>query len=52
MHVVANASPLILLTKVGQLELLPAIASRVDVPRAVLIEIEAGDPPDRAAGLV
>ena len=35
MHIVANASPLILLTKVGQLGLLPAIASRVDVPRAV-----------------
>lgn len=52
MHVVVNASPLILLTKVGQLQLLPAIASSIIVPRVVLGELEAGDSTDRAAELV
>ena len=45
---VVNASPLILLGKIGQLSLLPALAERVMVPRAVADEIAAG-PPDDAA---
>jgi predicted nucleic acid-binding protein len=42
--VVADASPIILLSRVGRLELLPALFGRVLVPKPVFIEVvRAGD---------
>jgi predicted nucleic acid-binding protein len=49
---VVNASPLILLSKVGQLDLMDALASDVVIPAAVLDELDDGsvdDPSRRAA---
>lgn len=43
----ANASPLILLGRVDQVELLGALAKRVAVPRAVVWEVCANARPDR-----
>ena len=50
---VVHASPLILLSRVGQLDLLDAVATRVLLPRAVLTGIEGGAAKDttHAAGL-
>ena len=45
---VANASPLILLAKVGQLELLRALSAEVIVPEAVAAEVLAGPSEDAA----
>jgi len=45
---VLNASPLIVLARVGQAHLFTALAEKVVVPRAVVAEIEAG-PGDDAA---
>ena len=39
---VVNASPLILLGKIGQIGLLSALAGRIAVPQAVAEEIGAG----------
>ena len=47
-HWVLNASPLIVLCRVGQEELFFALADELAVPRAVAIEVEAG-PSDDAA---
>lgn len=41
---VVNASPLILLSKVGQLDCLKGLASTVVLPAAVFREVIAGDP--------
>jgi predicted nucleic acid-binding protein len=49
---VADSSPLILLSRVGRLDLLPALARRVLVPATVLGELRAGSHLDRAASLV
>jgi predicted nucleic acid-binding protein len=49
---VVNASPLILLSKVGKLDLIDALASEVAIPAAVVDELEDGpgdDPSRRAA---
>jgi predicted nucleic acid-binding protein len=48
---VINASPLILLGKLGRLDLIAALANRVMVPAAVIDEIAAGAG-DATAGLV
>lgn len=45
---VVNASPLIVLAKVGQAHLLSALASQVIIPWAVAHEINAGPPDDPA----
>jgi predicted nucleic acid-binding protein len=45
---VLNASPLIVLARVGQEHLFRALADDVVVPRAVVEEIEAGPADDRA----
>jgi predicted nucleic acid-binding protein len=45
---VVNASPLILLARVGREDLLRALPRRVVVPRAVASEINAGPPDDPA----
>ena len=45
---VVNASPIILLAKVGQVELLPKLAGELVVPAAVVAEIEAGPASDPA----
>jgi predicted nucleic acid-binding protein len=52
MDLVVNASPLILLCKVGQSDLLPRLASSVHVPEGVVAEIHAEpeDPASRAIG--
>lgn len=47
--VVVNASPLILLARVGRLDLLRALGDDVSVPATVLREIEAGEHHDGAA---
>lgn len=47
-HWVANASPLIVLARVGQLGLLAALADEVVIPRAVAAEIQAGPTQDQA----
>lgn len=43
---VVNASPLILLAKVGRLDLIDALATEVTIPAAVLQELEDGPPDD------
>ena len=40
---VVNASPLILLGKIGQIGLLSALAARIAVPQAVAEAVGAGD---------
>jgi predicted nucleic acid-binding protein len=45
---VVNASPLIVLAKVGHLSLLEALATDVFVPEPVAIEVLAGEPGDPA----
>ena len=45
---IVNASPLIVLAKVGQLDLLSAIADEVRVPRGVAEEVVAGPSDDPA----
>ena len=45
---VLNASPLIILARIGLEGLFLSLAERVVVPRAVATEIEAGPPEDRA----
>ena len=45
---VVNASPLIVLAKVGQINLLSAIAGKTAIPRAVAQEIAAGPADDPA----
>ncbi|RPJ55210.1 MAG: hypothetical protein EHM12_12660 [Dehalococcoidia bacterium] len=47
-HWVVNASPLIVLARLGQEELLLALADQVVVPAAVAAEIQAGPAEDRA----
>ncbi|NJM56177.1 MAG: DUF3368 domain-containing protein [Synechococcales cyanobacterium RU_4_20] len=47
-RVVINASPLIVLLKSQQTELLPQLFSEILVPRGVLEEVLAGGPDDRA----
>ncbi|MBM4319282.1 MAG: DUF3368 domain-containing protein [Deltaproteobacteria bacterium] len=49
---VVNASPLMLLARIEQLELLRVLQGPVCVPRAVLRELEAGNEPDGAADAV
>lgn len=43
MFVVADASPLILLARLGRLDLLPSLFDRVAVPRAVFEEVASGE---------
>jgi predicted nucleic acid-binding protein len=45
---VLNASPLIILARAGYLELVPKLASRVVIPRAVATEVAAGPAEDPA----
>jgi predicted nucleic acid-binding protein len=45
---VVNASPLILLGKIGRLDLLAALASVLRIPGGVAREVERGDPSDAA----
>lgn len=45
---VINASPLILLGKLGRTDLLDSLAKQVIVPQAVLREVAAGSPDDSA----
>jgi predicted nucleic acid-binding protein len=49
---VADSSPLILLSRVGQVGLLPALARKVLVPQTVLNELRAGSHLDDAASSV
>lgn len=51
-RLVANASPLILLGRIGRLDLLPALADRPTVPEAVLQELRAGDDRDDLAARI
>jgi predicted nucleic acid-binding protein len=45
---IANASPIIVLTQCGYLDLLTKLSSKVVVPQAVVEEIIAGTPSDPA----
>jgi predicted nucleic acid-binding protein len=45
---VVNASPLIILGKISQIDLLGELAERIVIPKAVAIEIEQGDQLDPA----
>lgn len=45
---VVNASPLILLAKVGRIDLLPKLAAELVIPASVADEIRAGPPDDPA----
>jgi predicted nucleic acid-binding protein len=47
-----NSSPLILLGRISQLELLPAVAAKVVVPRSVLEELKSKEADDRLAHAV
>ena len=47
---VINASPLILLGKLGRTDLLEQLAKQVMVPQAVLREVESGEAADAAMG--
>jgi predicted nucleic acid-binding protein len=47
-HGVVNASPLIVLARAGQLDLLASLADEVVIPREVALEIEAGPAQDEA----
>lgn len=49
---VVNASPLILLSRIGRLDLLPALGGQVVVPQSVLAELQAGNHVDGAADAV
>ena len=46
---VANASPLILLGRIGQLDLMEHLASQIIVPDSVIAEIRAGEMQDATA---
>ena len=46
---VVNASPLILLSRIGRLDLVERLASRILIPNAVIEELRAGDPKDPTA---
>jgi predicted nucleic acid-binding protein len=46
---VVNASPLILLSRIGRLELIERLAARILVPNAVIEEVRAGQQRDRTA---
>jgi predicted nucleic acid-binding protein len=46
---VVNASPLILLAKVGRLDLLPTLANQLVVPASVMAEVQAGPAADPLA---
>lgn len=46
---VANASPLILLGRIGRLDLLESLATEIIVPDAVIVEIRAGEMKDATA---
>jgi predicted nucleic acid-binding protein len=48
-HAVVNASPIILLSRVGQLQLLRAVARVVTIPHAVVEELNAKGAADPAA---
>jgi predicted nucleic acid-binding protein len=45
---VVNASPLILLGKIGRIDLLPALANVLRIPSGVAREVASGDPSDPA----
>ena len=45
---VVNASPLIILGKISQIDLLHKLAETLVIPKAVAVEIEHGDPNDPA----
>ncbi len=47
-HWVLNASPLIVLARIGREDLLLSLADQIVVPRAVAAEIQAGPPQDQA----
>jgi predicted nucleic acid-binding protein len=47
-HWVLNASPLIVLARIGHEDMFFALANQVVVPRAVALEIQAGPAEDRA----
>ena len=47
-HWVLNASPLIVLARIGRQNLLPALADQIVVPQAVAAEIQAGPAQDQA----
>jgi predicted nucleic acid-binding protein len=47
-HLIVNASPLILLGKIGRLELLDALADRFSIPNEVVKELDAGPDSDPA----
>lgn len=49
---IVNASPLIILSRAGYLDLLPKLFSHVIVPRAVVREIMAGPANDPAIGAI
>lgn len=49
---VVNASPLILLSRIGRLDLLPALGGSVVVPHSVFMELQAGNHADGAADAV
>lgn len=51
-RLVVNASPLILLGRVGRLDLLTALADEVAIPEAVVQELRAGDDRDNLASSV
>lgn len=49
---IADSSPLILLARIGKVDLLPALAGKVFVPESVLFELRAGSHRDGAASIV
>jgi predicted nucleic acid-binding protein len=49
---IADSSPLILLARIGKIDLLPALAGKVFVPESVLLELRAGSHRDSAASVV
>lgn len=51
-HWVVNASPLILLAKIGRVDLLLSLTAELVIPRAVVEEIEAGPAEDPARRLI
>jgi predicted nucleic acid-binding protein len=49
---IADSSPLILFSRIGKVDLLPALAGTVFVPQSVLGELRAGSHRDHAASVV